>query len=157
MQQVVEGHYGRARYLNLKRSSIAFTARYPAKIAFWVLSLVCTESAFCDENDASDKYAMIKFIADSVGDECTSVQIRQLGITKSQCDIRHANAVSRCSEITLDDSPGWLDSRGRLRASLVFSLCRGVVMQEASFEIDKWEPTIKMLLDQAFIGAREAY
>ena len=123
--------------------------------SLWSRSDICVENAFCNENDTSDKYAVIKFIVESVGDECSVEQFRQLGITKSQCDIRHGNAVSVCSDITLADSQERLDRRGRLRATLVFSLCRGVVLQDASFEIAIWESTITRLLEQALLETSE--
>lgn len=134
---------------------MVFAVRCLAKLVFRVTPLLFAENAICSENDTSDKYAVIKFIVESVGDECTDKQIQQLGITKSQCDIRHGNAVSVCSDITLDDAQEQLDRSGRLRATLVFSLCRGVVLQGMPFEIAIWESTITKLLDQALLENHE--
>lgn len=135
--------------LTSKQFSTDFTVRCLAKLVFVAMPFLCIESALCDENGTSEKHAIVEFIVESVGNECTSAQIQQLGISKSQCDIRHAKAVAVCSDVTLGDSSEQLDRRGRLRATLVFSLCRGVLLQDAPFEIDRWEPTIEKLLEQA--------
>lgn len=138
-----------------KRVSTIFTIRCLVMLAIGVALFLSALSASCDENDTSDKYSVIRYIVESVGEGCTGGRSRQLGITKSQCDVRHLSAVAICSEITLDNSPEQLDYRGRLKVTLVFSLCRGVIMQEAPFEIDKWESTITMLLDQTPLATRE--
>ena len=114
---------------------------------FSVLPLFCITSACSEESDTTDKYAMVEFLSDAAGDGCTIEQVDQLGIAKSQCDIRHSSAVSTCSNVTLKDSPVRLDRRGRARATLVFSFCMGVELQAKPFEIDKWEPTITSLLE----------
>jgi len=97
----------------------------------------------------TNRDAAIQFFATAVGTECSQEVVEQLGLSKEQCDQRYIESVEKCKTIAATDLPALLSQKELGRAMLRFSLCRGMVIQGAQFDLTAWEPTISQILDEA--------
>ena len=116
---------------------------YRFQTFFFVTLLLVATPSYGDEGTNRD--AAIRFFADSVGEECAKEDIERFGLSKEQCDQRHRESVEQCKVIAATDLPELLTQEELGRAMLRFLLCRGVVIQGASFDLAAWEPTITEL------------
>ena len=116
-----------------------------------VCSLIAVQLLPTSSNgeEPTNRDSAIQYLADLVGAECKQEDIDKLKISKEQCDQRLRDSVVRCKSIAATDLPAMLSQVELGRAMLRFSLCRGVLMQGATFDLKVWEPTITKMLEEA--------
>jgi hypothetical protein len=102
--------------------------------------------------EPTNREAAIQAFAQSVGVECAREDIERLGLSKEQCDQRHLDSIEQCKGIAATGLPEELSQVNIGRAMLRFSLCRGMLMQGKSFDLEAWEPTITEMLNKAHEG-----
>lgn len=114
--------------------------------SFIALLLPATPS---NGEEPTNRDAAIQFFADSAGSECRQEDIDELQISRELCDQRLRDSIDRCKAIAATDLPALLSQVELGRAMLRFSLCRGMLMQGATFDLKLWEPTITKMLKEA--------
>ena len=102
--------------------------------------------------ETTNRDAAIQLIAEAVRVECTGEDIDQLGLPEEECNQRYLDSTEKCKVIAATGLPTELSQVELGRVMLRFSLCRGVLMQGASFDLTIWEPTITEMLNKAHEG-----
>lgn len=96
--------------------------------------------------EQTDRDEAIRFLVEAVGIECTDEHVDQLNLPKDQCDERFRYSINYCEPVAVSNLPSKLSSADLNRLMLRFSLCRGMLLQGQSFDLEKWEPTITQLV-----------
>jgi hypothetical protein len=113
----------------------------------FVVSLLLGAKSYADGQTNRD--GAIQFFADAVGTTCTAEDVEEYGLSQEKCNQRHLNSVEQCKEIAATGLPQRLSSENLRRVMLRFSLCRGMLLQGKSFELEEWRPVITSILDKA--------